>query len=1595
MTHLLILDDDPSFCKTLARYLERNVQFPYTVVTATTVAEAHNAVEQAEHPFDIFLIDERLGVGIDGINVLKELLRRSPRSDAIVLTGVGDIESGIRAFQAGAYRYLSKPIRPDELLLTLQILLQYRTVRNERDWLKVLTEIAEQTQRARTVREMGAVIAQGATQLGFTRARLWLLSDDGTTLRGLAEYGNSGLPPFHTISFPKHESAYAWTVLAGREPVIFEGQELGPSYMQQHFASSGFESPHGAWVGLPLWNISRCLGMLMLDNQAQDLPIHHEQHAELRLLGKQAAAALDRAYLHEQEQRKNRELEVLTEISRRVSTRAASATLEALLADVNQQVGRLMDTQSFFIALVDPATDQLDLAFETADNRRFPRRLIARGSGLTNYVISHNTPLFLPTRQAIVEFCKEYGVRPKRKGLPTHCWLGVPLQINDQAIGAIVVQTTTPEQRYGAEDERMIRAIANQVAGAIQTARLKEQADVTTQRLAVLQRAGGELMKLAEQNEAWFWHAALTAITAGYALGFNRAMLFLLADSGITLKGHMGIGYLDQRQARRAWKRGARHKFTFDSYLRHLTSNQPIKTPVDDVVRQMELGLQPEHALTTALNERRRILVAAEAASSQLPASFIASLGSTEYAVLPLLAGDKPLGIVIVDNIHNQVPIKAMPLDELETLLAQVALVYANLRQRRASDQLIDANHAILAQVADQPLQQTLVQICAAAKVITGADSVLIYPLLAADNGGEPSYDTANTGYIGLQHPFSPRAQPSSSGVTARTLRRDTLLEVQDVAEANWDDQPFDSAFLRREGIRAFIAVPIRDKANGTPSGVLYLNFRTPQTFNDQDRHRAISFSELAGAAIRSSRAGEAVRTLSQTQARELEHLRQVLECALQPGITKPTIIKELLRIMHDLLAEDDVSVALILREWQAPKQGTNERMEVRHQYYLLPDGSFHDQIEPGLYRGITGWALREQQDQLVADVHTPEWRDIFYAGHISDTRSELVVLITLEHHVLGLFNLEAPRVAAFTEEHHAMLRRLAAVAALALDNVQRQANLRNVMHAMQAVIAPSALDATLHGVLDVVHQTAPGVDELTIWYKQPESEQMVRWPLPVGSHEPSDHRKAVAVVLREQEPIWAVEVRNEPRLGEHFVEDKEIVSVAALPLRPDNEPVGAIFFKYRQRHEFTSEEQSLFPIIAAVTAVSVRDSLRLEALRREKQRLEAAIKITEAVGTTLKLEETLHRILQTLHELLPNAWPSVLIYDEAQRRLRFSKASLHFYPMADPTKIDYLYIDQSPSIACRVARRALQIGELVIENIPDVIHDPDYLGLISATRAELCVALMSVDRHRLLGVLVLESARQDAFRDEDVNLIRGIAPSVSIAIERTRQSDDLRFTTAVATRTAWAAEIAHDINKEIATIRTYAYLLKPQLMQDQQLVVDQIDASAERLKNFASTPRLAQQVTIAIDSWLQQKVEELVQSRKADIRTVFDLRCADLQIHASGLHLERVLRHLLRNALEAMQGTGQLSIHTMQRGATIEVQIGNSGPSIPDDIQQRLFIEPVSTKQHERNGVEGGLGLLLVRSAVEEMGGTIRLLPPRPDANVVFAFTLPRAPAE
>ena len=111
---ILLVDDEVDFLETLVQRLKKRN------VNVTGVQSGEEALRSLDHqPVDVVVLDVKMP-GMEGIQVLKEIKKREPRTEVIMLTGHANVEAAFQGMELGAFDYLIKPVNIEELLKKIQ-----------------------------------------------------------------------------------------------------------------------------------------------------------------------------------------------------------------------------------------------------------------------------------------------------------------------------------------------------------------------------------------------------------------------------------------------------------------------------------------------------------------------------------------------------------------------------------------------------------------------------------------------------------------------------------------------------------------------------------------------------------------------------------------------------------------------------------------------------------------------------------------------------------------------------------------------------------------------------------------------------------------------------------------------------------------------------------------------------------------------------------------------------------------------------------------------------------------------------------------------------------------------------------------------------------------------------------------------------------------------------------------------------------------------------------------------------------------------------------------------------------------------------------
>ena len=136
---ILVVDDEAKMLRVLELQLEGAGYEVTKAESAEQALELLNRSQGSPPGFSLALTDLRLP-RMDGLGFLKQVRRRSPALPVIVMTAFGTIETAVAAMKAGASDYVLKPFSLDDLMMTMDKVLELHALRDENLKLKAELE---------------------------------------------------------------------------------------------------------------------------------------------------------------------------------------------------------------------------------------------------------------------------------------------------------------------------------------------------------------------------------------------------------------------------------------------------------------------------------------------------------------------------------------------------------------------------------------------------------------------------------------------------------------------------------------------------------------------------------------------------------------------------------------------------------------------------------------------------------------------------------------------------------------------------------------------------------------------------------------------------------------------------------------------------------------------------------------------------------------------------------------------------------------------------------------------------------------------------------------------------------------------------------------------------------------------------------------------------------------------------------------------------------------------------------------------------------------------------------------------------------------
>jgi DNA-binding NtrC family response regulator len=127
---ILIVDDEPDMLRLLSMIIKEKT--PYEVTTTNNPMEA---LELAKKGFDLLIADLKMP-GLNGIELLESVKRFDEDIPTIIITAYGTVEAAIETMQKGAFDFITKPFRKEQILFTIERALKWVRLQKENKMLR-------------------------------------------------------------------------------------------------------------------------------------------------------------------------------------------------------------------------------------------------------------------------------------------------------------------------------------------------------------------------------------------------------------------------------------------------------------------------------------------------------------------------------------------------------------------------------------------------------------------------------------------------------------------------------------------------------------------------------------------------------------------------------------------------------------------------------------------------------------------------------------------------------------------------------------------------------------------------------------------------------------------------------------------------------------------------------------------------------------------------------------------------------------------------------------------------------------------------------------------------------------------------------------------------------------------------------------------------------------------------------------------------------------------------------------------------------------------------------------------------------------------
>lgn len=542
----------------------------------------------------------------------------------------------------------------------------------EKTELTILSQISRISNSATDLKDklqrIVEVIAHGTGREG---ASVFLIDRSGKTVTLTAAVGLNQ-ETVGKLSFPLGMGIAGW-VAEQKVPLALEDPYSDPRFA--YVPESGIER-FKSLVAAPIMDEDVCLGVIFV----LSLTVWQATSSDLTLVtttANQVSGVIKTARLIQNIQERLSELSTIYEIGMALTS---TLDLEQLLSLIAKNSAQSLRAQACAIRLVNlpEIADRKAFASHTADGGPLSASDAEIGKAVTERVAQEKRPLLIQDvgKDAQLRAFASAGVCSV---------ISVPLVFRDKVIGIIIVYSRREDRLFTEDDLQFLTTVASGAAVAVENAAMYErmeslasEARTRAQELAILNDIGTAMSMTLNLDR--LLRIILTAATmGGTGLGFNRAILLLTNERTNTLQGMMGVGPTSWEEAGRAWSEVQTRHQSLIEWIQTGALFEHRDSALNTLARGFRVPLD-EHegvlALTVLTKKPYNVVNATE--DPNVPRELREMLKVNAFATVPLVAKDRVIGVILVDNMFNQRPITEGDIRFLTMFAHQSALAIEN-----------------------------------------------------------------------------------------------------------------------------------------------------------------------------------------------------------------------------------------------------------------------------------------------------------------------------------------------------------------------------------------------------------------------------------------------------------------------------------------------------------------------------------------------------------------------------------------------------------------------------------------------------------------------------------------------------------------------------------------------------------------------------------------------------------------------------------------------------------------------------------------------------------------------------------------------------